>query len=248
MNENRLLAALPPEDRGRLQAKFEVVPLQKGRTVHETGELIRYGYFPTTGLCSLVALTPDGAMLELAAVGNDGVLGLSVVLKCPIAPSLVLVQVSGTAYRIRAEALVAEFQRGAALHAILLPYTHRLLTEISQGLVCHHFHSVLQRVCRWLLIAAARLESDTLDLTQETIAHALGITRTRVTEAAVRLQDARAISCRHGHIVILRRAYLADAACECHRLMGDAAPPAPEMPTTRVAVARPPVSPARSVA
>ena len=229
MTENRLLAALPTEDRGRLLPKFEVVPFQKGHALHETGELIRYVYFPATGFCSLVALTLDGAMLELAAIGNEGVIGLSVVLKSPTAPCLVLGQVSGTAYRIRAEALAAEFQRGSALQAILLQYTSRLLSEISQGIVCHHFHSVLQRVCRWLLGAAERLQSDTLDLTHEAIAHALGITRTGVTEAAVRLQDAHAISCRHGHIVILRRAYLADTACECHGIMREAARPVPDV-------------------
>jgi CRP-like cAMP-binding protein len=249
MTENRLLAALPTEDRGRLRPKFEVVPFEKGRALHDIGELIRYVYFPATGFCSLVALTPDGAMLELAAIGNEGVIGLSVVLQSPTAPCLVLGQVSGTAYRIRAEVLAAEFQRGSALQAILLQYTSRLLSEISQGIVCHHFHSVLQRVCRWLLGAAERLQSDTLDLTQEAIAHALGITRTGVTKVAVRLQDAHAISCRHGHIVILRRAYLADTACECHGLMREATSPAPEAHKVMAAMTLPPrTTRARSVA
>src|SRR5476651_879570 len=140
-------------------------------------------------------------------------------------------------------------QRGAGLQAILLQYTNAFLGEVSQGIVCHQFHSVLQRVCRWLLGAAERLQSDTLDLTQEAIAHALGITRTGVTEAAVRLQDARAISCRHGHIVILRRAYLADTACECHGLMRETASPASDVHPTPITTTLPPrATRARSVA
>ena len=238
MNENRLLAALPADDRGRLVPKLEVVALEKGRALHEMGDLIRHVYFPMTGFCSLVALTPDGAMVEIAAVGNEGLIGLAVVLRRPTAACLALVQVSGMAYRVRAEALVAEFQRGAGLQAILLQYTNAFLGEVSQGIVCHQFHSVLQRVCRWLLVAAERLQSDTLDLTQEAIAHALGIPRTGVTEAAVRLQDAHAIQCRHGRIVILQRAYLAASACECHRV-SDTTDLAPETRTVRVAVPLP---------
>ncbi|MGH7330923.1 MAG: Crp/Fnr family transcriptional regulator [Polyangiaceae bacterium] len=196
-------------------------------------------YFPITGFCSLVALTPDGAMLEIAAVGNEGMLGVPVILKSATATCLALVQATGTAYRLRADILAAEMQRGAALQTHLLQYTYRRLTEMSQAIVCHHFHSVLQRVCRWLLMAAERLQSDTLDVTHEVIAHALGMPRTGVTETAVRLQDAHAITCRHGRITILQRAYLAAAACECHRIFGD---PDANTQTVRVAITMAPGS------
>jgi CRP-like cAMP-binding protein len=221
VKDNRLLAALPPQERGRLLPKLELVPLEKGRTLHQIGDVLRYVYFPITGFCSLVALTPDGAMLEIAAVGNEGMIGVPVILKSSIATCLALVQASGTAYRLRADILAAEVQRGSVLQTELLQYTYRRLTEMSQAIVCHHFHSVLQRVCRWLLMAAERLQTDTLDVTHEVIAHALGMPRTGVTETTVRLQDARAIACRHGRITILQRAYLAAAACECDRIVGE---------------------------
>jgi CRP-like cAMP-binding protein len=222
VKDNRLLAALPPQERGRLLPKLEVVSLEKGRTLHQIGDVLRYVYFPIAGFCSLVALTSDGAMLEIASVGNEGMIGVPVILKASIATCLALVQASGTAYRLRSDILADEIQRDSVLQTHFLQYTYRRLTEMSQAIVCHHFHSALQRVCRWLLMAAERLQSDTLDVTHEVIAHALGMPRTGVTETAVRLQDARAITCRHGRITILQRTYLAAAACECNRIVGDA--------------------------
>jgi CRP-like cAMP-binding protein len=169
------------------------------------------------GLLSRLAIAPNGDAIEVAMVGSEGFIGLPIVLHSETTSYRIVAQLSTAAVRIGAEALRVELKRSSCLLQSLLHYAHDVLSETSRSLVCHRFHSSSQRLSRWLLGAGDRLGSDTLDLTQEGLAHALGIPRTAVTAAAVVLQDAGHIWYRHGHIIIKNRRKLRMAACECYR-------------------------------
>jgi CRP-like cAMP-binding protein len=203
--ENLLLAALPPGVLEHLQPRLEPVPLPKGRALFEAGEAIRHAYFPTSGLVSLLGTTADGESVELATVARDGLLGLPLILHADAAPHAATVQMAGSALRIHARDLDVALRQSVVLHSVLLHYTHGLLVEISRAVVCHHFHSDLPRLCRWLLIAIDRLHCQTLDVTHDALALAIGVPRTQVTCAALELQDAGAIRYRRGRIHILNR-------------------------------------------
>jgi CRP-like cAMP-binding protein len=220
--ENRLLAALLPDERLRLAARFEHVTLPKGTVVYEAGDPVQDAYFPTHGLLSRLAITPNGDAIEVAMVGSEGFIGLPIVLHSEATSYRIVAQLSTTAVRIRADVLRAELKRSSALHQSLLRYANDVLSETARSLVCHRFHSSSQRLSRWLLGAGDRVGSDTLDLTHECLAHVLGLPRTAVTEAAVGLQDAGHIWYRHGHIVIKNRPKLRMAACACYRATGRA--------------------------
>jgi CRP-like cAMP-binding protein len=227
--ENLLLAALPPGVLEHLQPRLEPVPLPKGRALFEAGEAIRHAYFPTSGLVSLLGTTADGESVELATVATDGLLGLPLILHADAAPHAATVQMAGSALRIHARDLDVALRQSVVLHSVLLHYTHGLLVEISQAVVCHHFHSDLPRLCRWLLIAMDRLHCQTLDVTHDALALAIGVPRTQVTCAALELQDAGAIRYRRGRIHILNRRRLELSACECYHAQreGVTAPTAP---------------------
>ncbi|HLG56008.1 MAG TPA: Crp/Fnr family transcriptional regulator [Vicinamibacterales bacterium] len=216
--ENRLLASLQPDERLRLASRLEHVVLPKGKVLYEAGDAVRHAYFPTHGLLSLLAITPNAEAIEVAMVGSEGFIGLPIVLHSDTTSYRVVAQLSTAALRMRAEALRAELGRSSSFHKSLLRYAHDVLSETSRSLVCHRFHSPSQRLSRWLLGAGDRLGSDTLDLTHEGLAHVLGIPRTAVTEAAVALQDAGHIWYRHGHIIIKNRPQLRMAACDCYRV------------------------------
>ncbi len=215
--ENRLLTALPPGERLRLATRCEHVTIPKGTVLYEAGDPVQYAYFPTHGLLSRLAITPNGDAIEVAMVGSEGFIGLSIVLHSEATSYRIVAQLATAAVRVRAEILRAELGRSSALHHALLRYAHDVLSETARSLVCHRFHSSSQRLSRWLLGAGDRVGSDTLDLTHECLAHVLGIPRTAVTEAAVVLQDAGHIWYRHGHIIIKNRLKLRMAACACYR-------------------------------
>ena len=219
--ENRLLAGLPSEEYQRLQAHLELVQLSKRRTLYQAGDFIGHVYFPNSGMASLLALTQSGATVEIAMVGNEGMLGLPVILGANKAPYQIMVQLPGDAVRIKTNAIRAEFKRGGALQDLLLNYTHELFTQIAQSTVCNRFHTVEKRLCRWLLIAHDRADGDTFHLTQEIISYMLGTPRTGVTMAAGSLQDAGLIRYKRGKITILDRPGLEDAACECYAIIAD---------------------------
>jgi CRP-like cAMP-binding protein len=218
---NKILGALPPSEFRRLSEHLERVRLEKGEVVYVTGDTIRHAYFPLNGLLSLVLTTETGASMDLAFVGDEGLAGLTVINKTGIIPYDVTVPVTTEAWKIKAQVLEAEFDRGEALHDLVLAYLNVLLDQISQAALCHRFHKLEAALSSWLLMVQERLNSDTLSLTQELISNALGVPRTGVTAAAGSLQREGLIRYTRGRIVIVDRAGLEARSCECHRIIRD---------------------------
>ena len=188
--QNHLLDALPASDYERLAPHLELIPMRLGDVLYESGDKLRYVYFPTTSIISLLYVMEDGASAEIAVVGNEGMLGISLFMGGETTPSRAVVQSAGHAFRLKAELLKNEFGRfGPTMH-LLLRYTQALITQMAQTAVCNRHHSVDQQLCRWLLLSLDRLASNELSMTQELIANMLGVRREGVTEAAGKLQDA----------------------------------------------------------
>ena len=214
---NHLLAALPAEEFERLQGNLELVPLSLGTSIYEADAHIRYLYFPTEGIISLLQVMANGSSGEIAVVGNEGVVGISLFMGGETTPSRAVVQSAARAHRLPAERLMIEFRRGGTLQHLLLRYTQALITQMSQTAVCNRHHSVEQQLCRWLLMSVDRLHpSEELVMTQELIANMLGVRREGVTEAAGKLQEAGLIRYARGHIAVLDRPRLEARVCECY--------------------------------
>ncbi|MCD6043730.1 MAG: Crp/Fnr family transcriptional regulator [Burkholderiales bacterium] len=214
---NRLLAALPAEDLQRLRSDLEDVSLPLGRSVYEAGSNIEYLYFPSEGIISLLQVMENGSSGEIAVVGNEGVVGISLFMGGETTPSRAVVQSAARALRLPARKLDAEFKRGGELHKLLLRYTQALITQMSQTAVCNRHHSVEQQLCRWLLMSVDRLRPDeALVMTQELIANMLGVRREGVTQAAGKLQEEGIIRYTRGRIAVLDRPKLERRACECY--------------------------------
>jgi CRP-like cAMP-binding protein len=218
--ENRILGPLPQEEFARLVPYLEPVELKKGEIVYITGDDIEYAYFPENGLLSLVSITETGSSMEVAMVGNEGGVGLPVILSDHM-PYEVTVQFTTKAFKIRAKTLREEFDKGQALHELVLRYLSVLIAQISQGSICNRFHCREQALRRWLLTVQDRVNSNSLDLTQEIISNALGIPRTAVTKAAATMQRDGLIRYHRGKIIILDRAKLEADSCECYRIIRD---------------------------
>jgi len=215
-HQNHLLDALPTDDYQRLNSHLELVPMKLGEVLYEPGMKLRYVYFPTTSIVSLLYVMEDGASAEIAIVGNEGILGISLFMGGESTPSRAVVQSAGHGFRLKAEFLKSEFGRfGPAMH-LLLRYTQALITQMAQTAVCNRHHSVDQQLCRWLLLSLDRLASNELSMTQELIANMLGVRREGVTEAAGKLQDAGLIHYRRGRITVLDRKRLEARTCECY--------------------------------
>src|SRR5437868_9736250 len=218
-HQNHLLDALPASDYERLSAHLELVPMGLGEVLYESGVQLRYVYFPTTSILSLLYVMEDGASAEIAIVGNEGILGISLFMGGETTPSRAVVQSAGHAFRLSAELLKDEFGRfGPTMH-LLLRYTQALITQMAQTAVCNRHHSVDQQLCRWLLLSLDRLSSNELSMTQELIANMLGVRREGVTEAAGKLQDAGLISYRRGRITVLDRPGVEARSCECYQVV-----------------------------
>jgi CRP-like cAMP-binding protein len=234
---NRLLSCLCGSDDQAWLQRLEYVALPQSRVMYEVGDPIGHVYFPLSGLLSLTSTTENGETIEVAMIGREGMIGLPIVMDVDRAPSTVRVLSPTRALRANADVLRREFRRGAALHDGLLRYLHGLLSQMSQAALCYRFHTVHQRLCRWLLAADDRLGSDPLEITQECVAHLIGSLRTSVTAAALALQDAGAIRCRRGRIRILDRPQLEAMTCECYRIVRDEmdarVPPGPGESNTR---------------
>jgi CRP-like cAMP-binding protein len=226
---NSLIEALPAQDRARLLTLVETATFEKGTTLYDIDQPVSWTVFPVSGLISLVSMTRDGQTLGLAMVGAEGMVATETILQVPAARSRAVTQLSCEVLRIRADHLRLEFERTTALRRVLLQYTSRVLDQAAQAAVCHRFHTLVQRLARWLLAARDCVQSDVIHLTQEGIAGLLGSRRTAVTTASVMLQDFGAIRQRHGRTFIVDAARLRQAACECY-----AAPYAP----TRVSAPR----------
>lgn len=218
---NKILASLPEDELASLARHLETVHLEKGKVVYITGDRIRYAYFPIGGLFSLLSTTETGSTVEIAMVGNEGMVGLPVILKNGTTPYEVTVQIATEAFRIKAEALQEEFNKGGALQEFVLRYLNVLIAQVSQLTICNRFHTLELALSRWLLTAQDRVNSESLNLTQETISQALGVPRTGVTMAAGTLQRAGLIRYSRGKIVILDRPKLEANSCECYRIIND---------------------------
>jgi CRP-like cAMP-binding protein len=219
LSPNKLLAALPPEIYKRLQPNLELVPLKLGAAVYEAGGKQPYVYFPTNSIVSLLYVMKDGASAEIAVVGNEGLVGISLFMGGETTPSRAVVQSAGEALRLRSKLLKQEFEFGGALQHLLLRYTQALITQMAQTAVCNRHHSIEQQLCRWLLLSADRLPTNELTMTQELIANMLGVRREGVTEAAGKLQDAGLIHYSRGHITIVDRLKLERCVCECYAVV-----------------------------
>ncbi len=216
---NGLLAALPDDDYGRLVPSLERVVLRLGDLLYEPGTAQRHAYFRTTSVISLHYVMESGASAETAAVGLEGMIGVSLSMGGETTPSSAVVQIAGEAYRIDAAVLQAEFRRAGAMQRLLLRYVQALISQTAQTAVCNRHHSVEQQLCRWLLFTLDRAPRGEMVVTQELIAAVLGVRRESVTEAAGALQRAGLIRSRRGHIAVLERSGLERVACECYAVV-----------------------------
>jgi CRP-like cAMP-binding protein len=217
--QNHLLAALPPDDWARWQPQLETIDMPLGQVLSESGVAMTHVYFPTTSIVSLLYVMEDGASAEIAVVGNEGIVGISLFMGGETTPSRSVVQSAGDGLRMPAQFLKDEFNRSAAVLHLLLRYTQALITQMAQTAVCNRHHSLDQQLCRWLLLSLDRLQSNALVMTQELIANMLGVRREGVTEAALRLQRAGLIEYRRGRISVLDRAGLEQRTCECYAVV-----------------------------
>lgn len=218
-NQNHLLAALPTKEFEALVKHLELVPLPLGEFLYEPNTQLEYAYFPTTAIVSLHYVMESGATAETAGVGNEGMVGISLFMGGNTTPSSAVVQTAGQAYRLHKSFLMQEFNRAGILQKLLLRYTQALMTQMAQTAVCNRHHSVVQQLCRWLLLTLDRLPSNELVMTQELVAGMLGVRREGITEAAGKLQHADIISYRRGHITVLDRSGLEKQACECYAVV-----------------------------
>ncbi len=215
-NQNHLLAALPTEEYERLAPHLELVPMLLGETLYEPGGQLQHVYFPTTAIVSLLYILESGSSAEIAGVGNEGVLGISLFMGGNTTPSSAVVQTAGYGYQLPAKLMKEEFDRAGLMQRLLLRYTQALVTQMAQTTACNRHHSIEQQLCRWLLSTLDRLPSNELIMTQELVAGALGVRREGVTEAAGNLQRAGFIRYRRGHISVLERSGLESGTCECY--------------------------------
>jgi CRP-like cAMP-binding protein len=223
--QNHLLGALPADEYECLFSHLELVQMPLGEVLYESGEELRYVYFPTTCIVSKLYFMENGASTEIAVVGNEGLIGISLFMGGGTMPNRAVVRNEGYAYRLRRHLFMQAFDRphggynDGTLHLLFLRYTQALITQIAQSAVCNRHHSVYQQLCRLLLESLDRLSENELTITQELIAHMLGVRREGVTEAAGRLQKEGIIKYRRGHITVLDRQGLEAHVCECYQVV-----------------------------
>lgn len=214
--ENQLLAALPDADWRRWQPDLELVDLPLGQELSSSGKAASHVFFPTTAIVSLLYMTRDGGSTEVAVVGNDGVVGISLFMGGNATPSLAVVQSAGKGYRLRAQLMKQEVEQSGPVLTVLLRYTQALIAQVAQTALCNRYHSIDQQMCRRLLMGLDRLPSDEMVMTQELLASLLGVRREGVTAAALKLQQAGVIRYSRGHIDVLDRTRLEQRTCECY--------------------------------
>jgi len=213
---NRLLAMLPARDRARLRPHLQPVSLEYRQPLYDAGKAIGFVYFIETGVGSLVNTMTNGQAAEVGTIGNEGVVGLPLVLGDAMAPTSVYVQVPGAGLRMTATRFKQELARSASLRAVMLRYAHAFFNQVAQSAACNHFHPIQQRCCRWLLMTHDRMPSAKFLLTQEFLAMMLGVQRTGVTAAAGALQRLGLIRYQRGDVTILDRRGLERRSCECY--------------------------------
>ena len=217
--KNLLLAALPDAELKRWLPQLEWVELPLGHVLYESGKTLDHVYFPTTAIVSLLYVLENGASAEIAVVGNEGIVGVSLFMGGGSTPSRAVVQSAGQGYRLTAPAMTEEFNRAGPVLHLLLRYTQALITQLAQTAVCNRHHSLDQQLCRWLLLSLDRLQGSELVMTQELIANMLGVRREGVTEGALNLQHAGLIRYTRGRITVLDRPGLEKRTCECYAVV-----------------------------
>jgi len=190
-----------------------------GEVMYEAGATLSHVYFPTTSIVSLLYVMENGASGEIAVVGNEGLVGVSLFMGGGSTPSRGVVQSAGKGYRLKSELMTKEFEKAGPVLHLLLRYTQALITQMSQTAVCNRHHSLDQQLCRWLLLSLDRLHGNELVMTKELIANMLGVRREGVTEGALKLQKAELISYSRGRITVLDRAGLEKRSCECYAVV-----------------------------
>jgi len=214
-----LLASLPDSVWKYWLPQLEAVQMPLGEVLYESGVTLSHVYFPTTAIVSLLYVMEDGASAEIAVVGNEGIVGISLFMGGGSTPSRAVVQSAGLGFRLKARVLKDEFNRAGPVLHLLLRYTQALITQMAQTAVCNRHHSLDQQLCRWLLLSLDRLQGDELVMTQELIANMLGVRREGVTESALKLQTAGLIRYARGHITVVDRAGLELRTCECYAVV-----------------------------
>ena len=217
--QNHILEALPQAERERLYPHLKLVALPLGKVLYESGDTLRHIYFPVDSIVSLLYVLNNGASAEIAVVGNEGAVGVSLFMGGETTPSRAVVQSAGSAYRLSRARLKEEFNRHGQLLHVLLRYTQSLITQMAQTAVCNRHHALDQQLCRWLLLSLDRLDSNELRVTQELIASMIGVRREGVTEAAGRLQKLGVIRYSRGKITVLDRPRLEELSCECYAVV-----------------------------
>jgi CRP-like cAMP-binding protein len=218
-NQNHLLAVIPAAEWKRLSRHVEPVELSLGQVLYESGATMTDMYFPTTAIISLLYVMENGSSAEIAVVGNEGLVGVSLFMGGESTPSRAVVQSAGSGFKVEAQIMKDEFNKAGPVMHLLLRYTQALITQMAQTAVCNRHHSLDQQLCRWLLLSLDRLKGSDLLMTQELIANMLGVRREGVTEAAMQLQAAGIIRYTRGRISVLDRPGLERRTCECYAVV-----------------------------
>ena len=217
--ENELLAALPAREFSRWREFLEPIEMPLGEVLYESGGRLSHVYFPVDAIVSLLYVMENGASAEIAVVGYEGLVGISLFMGGETTPNRAVVQSAGYGFKLKASVMLQEFNRSGLVLHLLLRYTQALITQMSQTAVCNRHHSLDQQLCRWLLLSLDRLRGNELTMTQELISNMLGVRREGVTEAAGNLQDDGLIEYRRGRIKVLDRAGLEQRTCECYAVV-----------------------------
>lgn len=217
--EHALFKSTPPDVWNRIAPHLELVDLPLGKVLYEPGTKMSHVYFPSTAIISLLYALENGSSAEIAIVGCEGVVGISIFMGGESTSSRAVVQSAGKGYRMKSNLILDEFNRSGPFMHLLLRYTQALITQMSQTAVCNRHHTLDQQFCRWLLLSLDRLPGNQLNMTQELIANMLGVRREGVTEAALKVQKAGLIKYARGHITILDRRGLQDRTCECYQVV-----------------------------
>lgn len=216
--KNRLLGLIRSADYAKLRTHLEPVPLDYRQSLYRANAPIEAVYFIESGVGSLVNTMADGRAAEVGTIGNEGLVGLPLVLGDQQAPTSVYVQVPGEGLRMPAKVFVKELSASATMQAVFLRYAHAFFNQVAQSAACNRFHTLEQRCCRWLLMTQDRMPGNEFLLTQEFLAMMLGVQRTGVTAAAGALQRAGLITYTRGQVVVLDRRGLKRLSCECYNV------------------------------
>lgn len=216
---NKLLAALPSSEYERLLPHLEAVSLSFKQYIYKPNEPIQHVYFPNSGIISMLIVMEDGSTVEVATIGNEGMIGTPILLGADQISAETFVQLSGDAMRMKVDVFRSEVTSGSPLYNLLLRYTLALINQLAQSAACNRLHSIEERCCRWLLLTQDRAESDEFSLTQEFLAQMLGVRRASVSEVAAILQKAGFIHYHRGRMTILDRQALEAASCECYQVV-----------------------------